>query len=263
MSASPPIIEVQHVCKTFASVNTEAVPVLEDVSLSVQRGEFVCLLGPSGCGKSTLLNMIAGFESPTSGRVLQNGLPVTHPGTERSIVFQEFALFPWLNVLGNVMFSLRKSRLSRQEKEAIAREKLAAVGLSYYEQAQVHELSGGMKQRVAIARALAPGPQLLLMDEPFSALDAMTRESFYDRDMQSLCRRQGVTVLFVTHNVPEAVCLGDRVVLLSPHPGRICCEYKINLPRPRRINHPDVVSLADVITERLRQESAAQFPTAL
>lgn len=256
------LIEVQHVTKSFHQARGGSSPVLEDVSLCVRRGEFVCLLGPSGCGKSTLLNLIAGFETPDSGQVLQHGLPVTHPGTERSIVFQEFALFPWLNVLGNVMFSLRHSRLCRQEKEAIAREKLAAVGLAYYEKAHVHELSGGMKQRVAIARALAPEPELLLMDEPFSALDAMTRESLYG-DMQTLCRRQGVTVIFVTHNVREAVCLGDRVVLLSPNPGRICREFCIELPRPRSINHPVVTEQATLITECLRRENSAQLSPAL
>lgn len=255
-------IVVQHVSKTFANSRVGAVPALENINLRVKRGEFVCLLGSSGCGKSTLLNIIAGLEQPDSGQVLQNGQPIIKPGTERGIVFQEFALFPWLNVLGNVMFGLRKTKLSRAEKEHIAREKLAAVGLAYYEKAQVHELSGGMRQRVAIARALAPNPELLLMDEPFSALDAMTRESLYG-DMQALCARQKVTVVFVTHNVREAVCLGDRVVLLSPHPGRICREFLIDLPRPRSINLATVTEQAAAITECLRRESIAQISPTL
>lgn len=255
-------IVVQHVSKTYSNSRVGAVPTLEDINLSVRRGEFVCLLGSSGCGKSTLLNIMAGLDTPDSGQVLRHGLPVTHPGTERAVVFQEFALFPWLNVLSNVMFGLRKTKLPREEKERIAREKLAAVGLAYYEKAQVHELSGGMKQRVAIARALAPHPEILLMDEPFSALDAMTRESLYG-DMQTLCSRQGVTVVFVTHNVREAVCLGDRVVLLSPNPGRICREWTIDLPRPRHINQAVVSEHAAVITECLRRESAAQLTPTL
>ena len=258
----PYSIEVQSVSKTYATSRAGDVPALEEVSLAVRRGEFVCLLGSSGCGKSTLLNIIAGLETPDSGQVLQNGRPITHPGNERTIVFQEFALFPWLNVLSNVLFGLRKSGLPREEKERIAREKLAAVGLAHYEKAQVHELSGGMKQRVAIARALAPNPEILLMDEPFSALDAMTRESLYG-DMQTLCARQGVTVVFVTHNVREAVCLGDRVVLLSPHPGRICREFAVELPRPRHINMAAVTEQANVITECLRRESAAQLTPTL
>lgn len=258
----PYAIDVRQITKVYAAGSGGAAPqvVLEKVSLRVRRGEFVCLLGPSGCGKSTLLSIIAGLDAPNSGSVLQNGLPIHTPGSERTIVFQEFALFPWLNVLSNVLFGLRKSKLPKAEKERIAREKLAAVGLSHYEKSQVHELSGGMKQRVAIARALAPNPDILLMDEPFSALDAMTRESLYG-DMQSLCVRQGCTVVFVTHNVREAVCLGDRVVLLSAHPGRISCEYHVDLPRPRHVNLAAVTELAATITERLRSEGVSSIFT--
>lgn len=257
-----PTLDVQHVYKTYAHARGGDMPALEDICLSVRRGEFVCLLGASGCGKSTLLNIMAGLDTPSRGQVLCHGKPLGHAGQGRSIVFQEFALFPWLNVLHNVMFSLRHSGLPRREKECIAREKLAAVGLAYYEKAQVYELSGGMKQRVAIARALAPNPELLLMDEPFSALDAMTRESLYG-DMQALCHRQGVTVVFVTHNVREAVCLGDRVVMLSPHPGRICREFEISLPRPRSVNQAAVTEQAAYITECLRRESSAHYSTCL
>ena len=255
-------IEVQHVCKTYATAHRGALPALEDVSLCVRRGEFVCLLGPSGCGKSTLLNIMSGLETADSGRILQNGLPTAHPENTRAIVFQDFALFPWLNVLGNVMFSLRHSKLSRKERETVAREKLKSVGLASYEKAQVHELSGGMKQRVAIARALAPNPEILLMDEPFSALDAMTRESLYE-DIQALCRQQCITVVFVTHNVRESVCLGDRVVLLSPHPGRICREFNIDIPRPRSINMAAVTEQSNIITDCLRRECVAQLSPCL
>lgn len=259
---SPYAIEAQHISKTYATARRGAFPALEDVSLRVKRGEFVCLLGPSGCGKSTLLNIMSGLESADSGRILQNGLPATHPGNTRAIVFQDFALFPWLNVLSNVMFSLRHSKLSREERETVAREKLKSVGLASYESAQVHELSGGMKQRVAIARALAPCPEVLLMDEPFSALDAMTRESLYE-DIQALCRQQRITVVFVTHNVRESVCLGDRVVLLSPHPGRICREFLIDIPRPRSINMAAVTEQANIITDCLRRECVAQLSSCL
>ena len=255
---SPYAFEVQHIFKTYTTTRRGAFPALEDVSLHVKRGEFVCLLGPSGCGKSTLLNIMSGLESADSGRILQNGLPATHPENSRAIVFQDFALFPWLNVLSNAMFSLRHSKLSRKEREAVAREKLKSVGLASYENAQVHELSGGMKQRVAIARALAPCPEILLMDEPFSALDAMTRESLYE-DIQALCRQQHITVVFVTHNVRESVCLGDRVVLLSPHPGRICREFHIDIPRPRSINMAEVTEQANIITDCLRRECVAQL----
>ena len=192
---------------------------LDDVSLEVGEGEFVCLVGPSGCGKSTLLNIIAGLELPDEGRVVADGAPVTGPGRDRMMMFQESALFPWLDVLDNVLFGLKlKPGLTAAERREVAEFYLKLVGLEKFKHAYVHELSGGMKQRVALARALAPNPRVLLMDEPFAALDALTREQLYG-DLQRIWQARKKTIVFVTHNVREACCLGDRVVLFSPHPG--------------------------------------------
>jgi NitT/TauT family transport system ATP-binding protein len=209
---------------------------LDDVSLNVAPGEFVCLIGPSGCGKSTLLNIVAGLTKPDMGQVFADGEPVAGPGRDRLVLFQEPALFPWLNVLGNVMFSLKLTPgLTKAERKETAHRFLRMVGLEAFERANIHELSGGMKQRVALARALAPNPNILLMDEPFAALDAMTREQLYG-DVQRIWAETKKTIVFVTHNVREAVCLGDRVILMSPRPGRIVREFRIDLPRPRDIN---------------------------
>lgn len=225
---------------------------LEDINLNIRRGEFVCLVGPSGCGKTTLLNMIAGLDFPTAGVVELDGVPVTGPGRDRTVMFQESALFPWLDVMGNVMFGLKLAPgLSRVERLAIAEKNLELVGLTDCRHAHIHELSGGMKQRVALARALATSPRILLMDEPFAALDAMTREQLY-HDIQDIHLMRGVTMVFVTHNIREAVCLGDRVVLFSPHPGRIRHEYSVDLPRPRNINSQDLAALSMRITNDLK-----------
>jgi NitT/TauT family transport system ATP-binding protein len=218
----------------------------------VDEGDFVCLVGPSGCGKSTLLNIIAGLEKPDSGSVLADGEAVDGPGRERMMMFQEHALFPWLDVLGNVMFGLRlKPNLSDKERRQVARYYLDLVGLTGAEKASIHELSGGMKQRVALARALAPNPRVLLMDEPFGALDALTRERLYG-DIQRIWEERRKTILFVTHNVREAACLGNRVVLFSPHPGRIREEFAVNLPRPRDINSVDLAAYSSNITRALK-----------
>jgi len=222
---------------------------LEDVSLNVREGEFVCLVGPSGCGKSTLLNIIAGLEMPDQGQVLADGKPVNGSAGGRMMLFQEPALFPWLDVLGNVMFGLKlKPGLSHKDRREVAKFFLKLVGLENFRYANIHELSGGMRQRVALARALAPNPRVLLMDEPFAALDALTREQLYG-DMQQIWQRHRKTIVFVTHNVREAVCLGDRVVLFSPRPGRIQEQFQIELPRPRDINS---VELAKYSTEIMR-----------
>lgn len=244
-------LTLTHITKSFPTRHGRHIA-LADTSLSIRRGEFVCLVGPSGCGKTTLLNMIACLEKPDSGEIYQDGILVTRPGRERSVVFQDFALFPWLNVLGNVLFSLQQLKVHKEEKRRIALESLELVGLQRYAHAHIHELSGGMKQRVALARALAPRPDVLLMDEPFSALDAMTRETLYS-DLQTICAGHRMTVVFVTHNVREAVCLGDRVILFSPNPGHIRAEYAVNLPRPRSINDPALADLAGHITETLKQ----------
>ena len=231
----PGKLVVEGVSKRFRTKRA-TVHALDDVSLSIMEGEFVCLVGPSGCGKSTLLNIVAGLDCPDRGQVLSDGRKVTGPGRERMMMFQDAALFPWLDALGNVMFGLKlKPSLSGAERREVAMFYLRLVGLEKFARASVHELSGGMKQRVALARALAPNPRVLLMDEPFGALDALTREQLYG-DIQRIWRERRKTILFVTHNVREAACLGDRVILFSPHPGRIHEEFAIDLPRPRDIN---------------------------
>ena len=230
---------------------------LDDVSLNVEEGEFVCLVGPSGCGKSTLLNLIAGLDSPDSGTLSSDGTPIIAPGRERGVMFQEHALFPWLDVLGNVLFGLKlKPGLSKTERVDIAKYYLQLVGLGRFIHSNVHELSGGMKQRVALARALAPNPRVLCMDEPFAALDAMTREQLY-ADLQDIWAKRKKTIIFVTHNVREAVCLGDRVVLFSPNPGRIREEFRIALPRNRDINSVELAEHAMLITRAIKQHTAS------
>jgi NitT/TauT family transport system ATP-binding protein len=237
--------------------------VLENIDLTVNEGEFVCLVGPSGCGKSTLLNLVAGLDSTDSGDLASDGQPITGTGRERMVMFQDHALFPWLDVLGNVLFGLKlKPNLTSQDRLEVARYYLHLVGLDRFAHANIHELSGGMKQRVALARALAPNPRVLLMDEPFAALDAMTREQLYD-DLQSIWEKRKKTILFVTHNVREAVCLGDRVILFSPHPGRIRREFPVNLPRPRDINSVELATLATAITRELKSYTQPEAPTDL
>lgn len=235
---------------------------LENVSFRVAGGEFVCLVGPSGCGKSTLLDIIAGLTSADAGQVRADGHLVQGPGRHRLVMFQESALFPWHNVFGNIMFGLRRNpELSNRERSAIAEYHLALVGLEKYKKAYVHELSGGMKQRVALARALAPDPRVLLMDEPLSALDAITREQLC-YDIQDIWQRRKKTVILVTHDVREAACLADRVFLLSPSPGRIRHEFRIPLPRPRDINSPELALITQRITTALKDDVADAHETA-
>jgi NitT/TauT family transport system ATP-binding protein len=242
---------VDRVSKWYRTPRAQ-VQALDDISLRVNEGEFVCLVGPSGCGKTTLLDIMAGLTKADEGRVLSEGEVVDGPGRHRLVMFQEPALFPWLDAFGNVMFGLkRKPGLSDKERRDIADFHLRLVGLEKFKHAYVHELSGGMKQRVALARALAPDPSVLLMDEPFAALDAMTREQLYG-DMQDIWRKRKKTIVFVTHDVREAVCLGDRVFVLSPSPGRIREEFTIPLARPRDINSPELALVAQRITLALR-----------
>ncbi|HEY1769102.1 MAG TPA: ABC transporter ATP-binding protein [Chthoniobacterales bacterium] len=247
----PSKLHVENVSKSFQT-RTGTVQALDQVSLQVGEGEFVCLVGASGCGKSTLLNIIAGLEKPDSGTVTADGLRVLEPGRERLVMFQESALFPWLDVLGNVLFGLKmKPNLTNKDRREVARYYLGLVGLSRFERANIYELSGGMKQRVALARALAPNPRMLLMDEPFAALDALTREQLYG-DLQQIWESRRKTIIFVTHNVREAACLGDRVLLFSPHPGRVREEFLIKLPRARDINSPDLAEYASKIMHSLK-----------
>ncbi|HTE05825.1 MAG TPA: ABC transporter ATP-binding protein [Planctomycetota bacterium] len=250
-------LTLEGVGKTFVTARGGTVEALQAIDLAVDEGEVVCLVGPSGCGKSTLLYMIAGLEFPDKGRVLADGAPVTGPGRDRMVMFQESALFPWLDVYDNVLFGLKlKPGLDSKTRCEIADFYLEMVGLQDWKHANVHELSGGMKQRVALARSLAPNPRVLLMDEPFAALDALTRDQLYG-DLQRIWAARRKTLVFVTHNVREAVCLGDRVVLFSPHPGRIAEEFRIDLPRPRNVNSAALVDYAARITEALKSHIPA------
>ncbi len=246
-------LAVKNVCKTFDSAQGR-VEALRDISLNVGEGEFVCLVGPSGCGKSTLLNLVAGLDMPDSGEILVEDSPVKGPGRDRMVMFQEHALFPWLDVMGNVLFGLRlKPNLTEPERKEVAKFYLHLVGLDNFAHASIHELSGGMKQRVALARSLAPNPRILLMDETFGALDALTREQLYG-EIQTIWEKRKKTILFVTHNIREAVCLGDRVILFSPHPGRIVKTFDIDLPRQRDINDPTLTADALEITSFLKNQ---------
>ena len=258
---APSKLAIEDVSKSFKT-GTGVVQALDRVSLQVGEGEFVCLVGASGCGKTTMLNIIAGLEKPDSGTVRADGKPVTGPGRERLVMFQEPALFPWLNVFGNVLFGLKlKPNLSKKNRHDVAKYYLELVGLSRFERANIHELSGGMKQRVSLARALAPNPRVLLMDEPFAALDALTREQLYG-DIQQIWKARRKTIVFVTHNVREAACLGDRVLLFSPHPGRIQEEFPVELPRPRDINSVDLAAHATQITKALKSLRKAEVIVA-
>ena len=253
----PSKLAIEDVSKTFQAA-TGKVLALDHVNLQVNEGEFVCLVGPSGCGKTTLLNIIAGLEKPHNGSVRADGKPVTSPGRDRLVMFQEPALFPWLDVFGNVLFGLKlKPNLTNKDRRDVAKYYLELVGLTRFEHANIHELSGGMKQRAALARALAPNPRVLLMDEPFAALDALTREQLYG-DLQRIWKERKKTIVFVTHNVREAACLGERVLLFSPHPGRIQEEFIVDLPRPRDINSVDLAGYATKIIRSLRKFSEEQ-----
>ncbi len=232
-AAPSPMINIDHVTQTFATAGRRQHVAISDISLEVGDGEFVSILGPSGCGKSTLLYIIGGFVKPTEGTASVKGRKITGPGPDRGPVFQEFALFPWKTVLGNVSYGPRQQGMSRQEAEAKARKLIEMVGLKGYDGFFPKELSGGMKQRVAIARTLAYGPEVLLMDEPFGALDAHTRTRLQN-DLLEIWERDRKTVFFVTHSVEEAVYLSDRVVVMTSSPGRIKTIVDIDLPRPRR-----------------------------
>jgi NitT/TauT family transport system ATP-binding protein len=231
-------IELRNVSLTY---DTPAghVPGVADVSFGIEPSEFLCIVGPSGCGKSTLLNMIAGFLKPSGGEIRIDGKPVAGSGLDRGVVFQDFAqLFPWRTALGNVAFGLEMKGMAKTEREELARRQLALVKLDRFADSYPHHLSGGMQQRVAIARALAYNPAVLLMDEPFAALDALTRDEM-QRLLADVWRDTRKTVVYVTHNVAEAVYLADRVVVMTPHPGTVKIEVPIRLTRPR-----DPLSLA-------------------
>ena len=226
---------------------------LDHINLQVQAGEFLCIVGPSGCGKSTLLHLIAGLQQPTSGTVLIDGAPVNAPGTDRILIFQELGLFPWLTVGKNVEFGLKMKGVSRAERKQKVEYYLHLVQLSQFGNSYIHQLSGGMRQRVALARALATEPDVLLMDEPFAALDAQTRDLLHD-ELERIWEQTGRTIIFVTHNVREAARLGDRVAVFTFRPGRIKREFAVDHPRPRQIEHPAIARYAKDILDDLREE---------
>ncbi|MGA8150841.1 MAG: ABC transporter ATP-binding protein [Terriglobales bacterium] len=226
---------------------------LEDINLQVRPGEFLCIVGPSGCGKSTLLHLIAGLQAATSGRILVDDKTIAGPGTDRILIFQELGLFPWLSVAGNVEFGMKMKGIPRAERREKVEHYLRLVHLAQFKDSYIHQLSGGMRQRVALARALASEPDVLLMDEPFAALDAQTRDLLHD-ELERIWAETGRTIIFVTHNVREAVRLGDRVVLFTFRPGRIKREYGIDLPRPRHLEDVTVAKNAREILDDLREE---------
>ena len=243
------ILTIRGVTKRF-SVGDGELEALATVDLSIPTGEFVCMIGASGCGKSTLLRIIAGFEEPTTGNVAMYGKAITGPGSDRGMVFQDYALFPWMTVRENISFGPRQRQLPREEIARTANEFVRMVGLERFAERYPNQLSGGMKQRVAIARVLANDASILLMDEPFGALDALTREQLQNELLQ-IWKRTGVTTIFVTHSVEEAVLLADRVLVMSAGPGRIDSDFRIDLPRPRDVSSPEFNALRRDIARRL------------
>jgi ABC-type nitrate/sulfonate/bicarbonate transport system ATPase subunit len=253
-------LAVRDVAKLF-QIGDELVAALSGVNLVIDKGEFVCLIGASGCGKSTLLRIIAGFEQPSSGQVEIYGHPVTGAGSDRGMVFQDFALFPWLTVRENIAFGPRQKGLPTARVREIADEYLNMVGLAPFADRFPAQLSGGMKQRVAIARVLANEANILLMDEPFGALDALTREQLQDELLQ-IWARTGVTVIFVTHSVEEATLMADRVVVMTAGPGRIEADIPIMLERPRDVSSPDFNEVRRSLTQRLTSHVKRQLKAA-
>jgi len=254
-SATPAVAKValSDICLSYRTEGGERLVALDHINLQVRPGEFVCVVGPSGCGKSTLLHLIAGLHSQSSGQIAVDGKPVQGPGTDRILIFQEHGLFSWLTVGQNVEFGMKMKGVPKAERQEKTRHYLRLVHLAKFENSYIHQLSGGMRQRVAIARALASEPDVLLMDEPFAALDAQTRDLLHD-ELERIWSDTGRTIIFVTHNVREAVRLGDRVVLLTFRPGRVKSEFPVALPRPRHLEDPEVARTAREILDELREE---------
>jgi ABC-type nitrate/sulfonate/bicarbonate transport system ATPase subunit len=259
----PPILTLRDVSRSFpAPRGGTAVQALSPTDLAVDENDFLTILGPSGCGKTTLLRIVAGLEPPTTGEVLLDGAPVAGPGADRGMVFQSYTLFPWLDVLDNVCFGLRERGFARPEQERIARDFLARVGLAGFERHWPKQLSGGMQQRAALARALANQPRILLMDEPFGALDHQTRELMQEL-LLGIWEAERKTVLFVTHDVDEAVFLGGRVLVMSARPGRIRLDRPVPVPHPRDYamkTTPGFAALKAQITEQVRAEVLGAQP---
>jgi NitT/TauT family transport system ATP-binding protein len=243
--ALEPAVRIDHVSKIFGQ-GDQGVVALDRVTLDVGAGEFLCIVGASGCGKTTLLNLVAGLDRATAGSISLGG-------TRPALLFQEPALLPWLTAGANVELALRLRGVSRSQRKARVEELLERVHLGGLAGRRPHELSGGMRQRVALARALAQEADVLLMDEPFAALDAITRDLLHD-ELERIWKDTGLTVIFVTHNVREAARLGDRIALLTSRPGRVAETFDVHLPRPRRIDSPELSSFAATVTDRLREE---------
>ena len=258
------ILEVKGVSKTFTGTGAaKSTLALQATDLSVEENDFITILGPSGCGKSTLLRMVAGLDTPTTGSITLDGKPVTAPGADRGMVFQSYTLFPWLTVLENVCFGLREKGMDLPEQLAIAHPFIAKVGLKGFENHFPKQLSGGMQQRTALARALANNPRMLLMDEPFGALDHQTRELMQEL-LQGIWEAERKTVLFVTHDIDEAIFMGNRVVVMSARPGRIKCDLPVAIAHPRHYSvktTPMFMELKAQLTEEIRIE--VQRATAL
>ena len=253
-------VEVNNLSKSFAnSDDGTPLPVIEDVSFDVYEGEFLCIVGSSGCGKTTILRIIAGLQQADSGEVLLDGKKIESTSTQKGMVFQEFALFPWRTVQKNVEFGLEYKGLPVEERKELSKKFISMVGLSGYENSYPHQLSGGMKQRVAIARALVNDPDVLLMDEPFGALDAQTRNILQD-ELLRIWAETKKTIIFITHNVDEAVYLGDRVLVLTKRPAKIKKEFKIALSRRRKRTNLEFVMLRKDILEELMEEINIQSP---
>jgi NitT/TauT family transport system ATP-binding protein len=250
-------LKVDNVSKDFTGRNGK-LQALRDIRLDINEGEFLCIVGPSGCGKTTLLNIIAGLENVYKGRVVHNGEFVNSTGPDRLVIFQELGLFPWLSVVKNVEFGLKMKKVPQPRRRETALKYLDMVNLLKFKDAHIHELSGGMKQRVALARAFAMDPEVLLMDEPFTALDAQTRDMLHD-ELQKIWQETGKTIIFVTHNVREAVCLGDKVIVMSSQPGMIKTEFRIDLPRPRHIEDGGVMDMVRPILKELSFEIKKSF----
>ena len=252
-AAALPKVSLKNVCLSYQTNGSAPLQALNNIDLEVRSGEFLCVVGPSGCGKSTLLHLIAGLQRQTSGEISVDNREVQGTGTDRILIFQELGLFPWLTVAQNVGFGMRMKGIPKAERERRIREYLRLVHLSQFKDSYIHQLSGGMRQRVALARALATEPDVLLMDEPFAALDAQTRDLLHD-ELERIWAETGRTIIFVTHNVREAVRLGDRVVLLTFRPGQIMREYPVELPRPRHLEDVHVAGAAREILDDLRAE---------
>jgi len=246
------ILEIRNVSKKFVSKNKEILA-LDNVTFNVKYNEFLSIVGPSGCGKSTLLRLIAGLEKPTSGEILMEGRRIEGPGAERGMVFQQYSLYPWRNVLNNVAFGLEVRGIPKRERYEIARRFIKMTGLEGFEEAYPYELSGGMQQRVAIARTLANDPKVVLMDEPFAALDVQTR-TILQHELLKIWEKEKKTVVFVTHSVEEAIYLSDRVIVMTARPGRIKDIIPIDLPRPRKRDSLEFLEYKRRIVNILKDE---------